>query len=109
MARCLIDKKAHISIGRTVTYARDNDQVRLSLNAPSSHNAMTVARRDALYEALANWTEGEPRFIGDALADPLTGLLAATQALEAVNKATAGLINVALVPTAGFFAGFMVR
>src|SRR3546814_9227938 len=33
---------------------------------------------------LVSWDEDDPRFIGDALADPLTGLFAATLALEAL-------------------------
>lgn len=40
-----------------VVYARDGDQVTLSLAAPSTRNAMTAAMRDALYEALVNVLE----------------------------------------------------
>jgi Enoyl-CoA hydratase/isomerase len=36
-----------------VTYERNESHVRLSLNAPSSHNAMNANMRDALYEGLA--------------------------------------------------------
>jgi hypothetical protein len=46
---------------------------------------------------------GEPRFLGDALADPLTGLTAATLALEAVEAGQCGLLDVALARTAASF------
>lgn len=47
----------------------------------------------------------EPRFMGDALADPLTGLTAATLALEAVEAGRCGLLDVPLAGTAATFAG----
>ena len=42
--------------------------------------------------------------MGDALADPLTGLDAATSALEALVQGQSGLIDAALAPTAASFA-----
>lgn len=48
--------------------------------------------------------DGAPRFLGDALADPLTGLRAARLALAAVTEGQAGIIDVALAPTAAAFA-----
>lgn len=46
---------------------------------------------------LLRWTpEGEPRFLGDALADPVTGLAAAAAAFEAVTGGGGALIDVAL-------------
>ncbi len=53
---------------------------------------------------LVDWREGEPRFLGDALADPLTGLTAATLALEALASGQCGLLDVPLAPTAARFA-----
>ncbi|WP_422061522.1 CoA transferase [Sphingopyxis sp.] len=53
---------------------------------------------------LVGWPEGEPRFLGDALADPLTGLTAATLALEALAAGQCGLLDVPLAPTAARFA-----
>jgi crotonobetainyl-CoA:carnitine CoA-transferase CaiB-like acyl-CoA transferase len=41
---------------------------------------------------------------GDALADPLTGLTAATLALEALASKRCGLLDVPLAPTAASFA-----
>lgn len=45
-----------------------------------------------------------PHFLGDALADPLTGLTAAIWALEALAAEKSGLLDVALAPTAADFA-----
>lgn len=53
---------------------------------------------------LLDWVDGAPRFAGDALADPLTGLSAAVAAMEAMAAGQAGLIDAALAPTAAWFA-----
>jgi crotonobetainyl-CoA:carnitine CoA-transferase CaiB-like acyl-CoA transferase len=46
---------------------------------------------------LVRWTRaGEPRFLGDALADPLTGLAAAAGALQALRRGGAALVDAAL-------------
>ncbi|HEV2531329.1 CoA transferase [Phenylobacterium sp.] len=49
---------------------------------------------------LVSWTSaGEPRFLGDALADPVTGLAAAIGALQAL-EAGGGLVDVSLAGSA---------
>jgi hypothetical protein len=53
---------------------------------------------------LVDWNGEEPRFMGDALADPLTGLTAATLALEAVDAGLCGLLDISLARTAAGFA-----
>jgi CoA-transferase family III len=53
---------------------------------------------------LIEWQGSAPRFMGDALADPLTGLDAATQVLEALDQGKAGLIDVSLAQTASCYA-----
>lgn len=53
---------------------------------------------------LVHWQDGAPAFIGDALADPLTGLTAATLALEALAKGRCGLLDISLAGTATDFA-----
>ena len=53
---------------------------------------------------LLSWRDDRPRFLGDALADPLTGIAAATNALRMLAQGTAGLIDVALAPTAAQMA-----
>ncbi len=53
---------------------------------------------------LIAWRDGVPEFIGDALADPLTGLTAATLAMDAIADGRGGLIDVPLAPTSAKFA-----
>lgn len=53
---------------------------------------------------LVHYEAGVPRFMGDALADPLTGLTAATLALEALDGGRRGLLDIALAQTAARFA-----
>jgi CoA-transferase family III len=53
---------------------------------------------------LVAWNNGQPNFLGDALADPLTGLRAAHLVLEHVAVRQSGLIDVALAITAADFA-----
>lgn len=53
---------------------------------------------------LVVWDGNAPRFMGDALADPLTGLTAATLALEALAAGQCGLLDVSLARTAASFA-----
>jgi crotonobetainyl-CoA:carnitine CoA-transferase CaiB-like acyl-CoA transferase len=45
-----------------------------------------------------------PRFMGDALADPLTGLEAATRVLEGLDQGKAGLVDASLTQTAAHYA-----
>jgi len=48
---------------------------------------------------------GEPRFMGDALADPLTGLAAAVGALKSVQRGGGFVVDAALAVTAAGVAG----
>lgn len=49
---------------------------------------------------LVRWQDGAPQFIGDAVADPLTGLAAAALAFRALALGRAGLFPVALASVA---------
>ena len=49
---------------------------------------------------LVAWSAGVPRFLGDALADPLTGLAAAAGALEAVGSGGGLIVDAALARVA---------
>ena len=50
---------------------------------------------------LVRWTaSGEPNFLGDALADPLTGLAAAVGALQALGQGGGVIVDAALARTA---------
>ena len=53
---------------------------------------------------LVAWQHNAPHFMGDALADPLTGLEAALAVARAVETGEAGLIDTALAPTAAQYA-----
>ena len=53
---------------------------------------------------LISWKKGTPQFIGDALADPLTGLEAALSVAQAVESGHAGVIDIALSQTAARYA-----
>jgi CoA-transferase family III len=53
---------------------------------------------------LIHWQSGEPHFLGDALADPLTGLRAARRVFDHLARGTSGLIDAALAATAADFA-----
>lgn len=58
----------------------------------------------AVAGGLVDWRDGEPCFMGDALADPLTGLAAAAAALELLASGRGGFIDAALVPAAAYAA-----
>lgn len=53
---------------------------------------------------LVHWVDGMPRFMGDALADPLTGMTAATLAFDALAAGQCGLLDMSLARTAACFA-----
>lgn len=65
-------------------------------------NADRVAFGDdaAVAGALVHWHDGEPRFLGDAIADPLTGVAAAHAVDEAVGRGGGVLIEVAMAAVA---------
>jgi CoA-transferase family III len=53
---------------------------------------------------LIEWCKGAPHFMGDALADPLTGLEAALTVALAIDREAAGLIDISLAETAARYA-----
>jgi hypothetical protein len=53
---------------------------------------------------LVRCKNGEPRFIGDALADPLTGLAAANAALTLLEQGHGGFVDAALARTSSYVA-----
>ena len=54
----------------------------------------------AVAGGIVGWVAGEPHFLGDALADPVTGLAAAAGALRAVIQGGGVLVDVALARSA---------
>lgn len=59
----------------------------------------------AVAGGLVDWIGDEPRFLGDALADPLTGL----EAARAVLTGQRGLIDMAMARVAAAYAGLLNR
>jgi hypothetical protein len=70
-------------------------------------NSARVAFGDdaAASGGLVRWENNEPRFIGDALADPLTGLAAANAALALLEQGRGGFIDASLAHAAAYVAG----
>ncbi len=61
-------------------------------------NAMRVGFGDdaAAAGGLVDWVDGTPHFVGDAVADPLTGLTAAVAVAESLEAGGRSLIDIAL-------------
>lgn len=99
---------ARLGLSPEILFSRNQRLIWVAITAHGFHGipAMRVGFGDdcAAAGGLVEWTDGEPRFLGDALADPLTGLRAARLALDAVAQGQSGLIDVALAPTAAVFA-----
>jgi hypothetical protein len=53
---------------------------------------------------LVRWENDQPRFIGDAIADPLTGLAAANAALALLEQGQSGFVDAALARTSAYVA-----
>lgn len=89
-------------------FARNPDLIWVAITAHgfSGPAAMRVGFGDdcAVAGGLVEWADGQPQFLGDALADPLTGLHAARRTLDYIAAGKSGLIDAALAPTAAAFA-----
>ena len=75
----------------------------------SGDAGMRVAFGDdaAVAGGLVEWSDGAPRFAGDAVADPLTGIAAAIAGIEAIGNGGGVLIDAALARvSAGVVAQF---
>lgn len=59
----------------------------------------------AVAGGLVQWKAGQPGFLGDALADPLTGLEAALAVLRKLAKREGGVLDVAMARVAASYAG----
>ena len=99
---------ARLGLHEERVFARNPDLLWIAITAHGWRGdaAMRVGFGDdcAAAGGLLRWEEERPHFIGDALADPLTGIMAATLALEALEGQKAGLIDIALARTAATFA-----
>ena len=58
----------------------------------------------AVAGGLVAWSRGEPCFLGDAIADPLTGIAGATAVIDALQQGGRWLIDCNLAGVAAFVA-----
>lgn len=98
---------ARLGLDPALVFARNPSLVWVAVTAYGffGENAMRVGFGDdtAVAGGLFGMANDGPRFLGDALADPLTGLRAAHLALRAIADGQSGLIDVALASTAADF------
>ena len=59
----------------------------------------------AVAGGLVAWFQEQPYFVADAIADPLSGLVAATAVLESLATSDAALLEIALSRVAAWIAG----
>lgn len=97
-----------LGLSEELLFGRNPDLLWIAITAHGwrGEAAMRVGFGDdcAAAGGLVQWRDGTPRFMGDALADPLTGITAATLALEALEQGRCGLLDVSLARTAASFA-----
>ena len=63
----------------------------------------------AVAGGLVGWDNGEPRFFGDALADPLTGVEAALAVVRRLASGSRGFIDIAMARVAASYAAGLQR
>ena len=99
---------ARLGLDEERVFARNPDLLWIAITAHGWRGgaAMRVGFGDdcAAAGGLLRWEDDRPKFLGDALADPLTGIMAATLAMEALEGRKAGLLDIALARTAATFA-----
>jgi hypothetical protein len=80
--------------------------LRVTGHGTDDGNADRVAFGDdaAVAGGLVRWQDGEPAFLGDAIADPLAGLAAADAVLDALERGGGVLIEVSMAAVAAGFA-----
>jgi crotonobetainyl-CoA:carnitine CoA-transferase CaiB-like acyl-CoA transferase len=81
--------------------------VRISGYGTRGNDGMRPAFGDdaAVAGGLVGWAGHEPRFCGDAIADPLTGLTAARAVFDALARGGGELIEIAMAEVAATYAG----
>lgn len=99
---------ARLGITQQALFARNPGLIWVAITAHGFFGdaAMRVGFGDdcAVAGGLVGWNDNVPCFLGDALADPLTGLRAARLVLDYVRSGQSGLLDAALAPTAATFA-----
>ena len=79
--------------------------IAISGHGMAGDNAMRVGFGDDCAAAGGLLCDDGPQFIGDALADPLTGLLSAQLAAQALLAGKAGRLDIGLANVAAYFRG----
>ena len=93
-ARSMVDD-SRVSVWASITaYGRDPDL------------AMRVGLGDdaAAAGGLVGWVDEAPVFVGDAIADPLTGVVAAMAVIDQITSGGRALLDISLARTAATFA-----
>jgi hypothetical protein len=85
--------------------------VAITAHGATGEQAMRVGFGDdcAAAGGLLEWEDHAPFFMGDALADPCCGLIAAIAALECLAERQAGLLEVSLAGCAAWIADAMAK
>lgn len=80
--------------------------LRISGYGTLGENAHRAAFGDdaAVAGGLVGWSDGEPTFCGDAIADPLTGLSAALAVVDALDAGGGQLIEISMAEVAASYA-----
>src|SRR5262249_54087931 len=87
------------------TFADRPDLVWIAVTGHGWDSARVAFGDDAAASGgLAAFENGAPRFIGDAVADPLTGLAAAARGLRAVARGEGAFVGAALAQVAAYVA-----
>jgi hypothetical protein len=69
-----------------------------------SRNAVGFGDDVAVAAGLTSWCDGQPSFIADAIADPLTGIAAAAAAIEAIGSGRADGAHIGIMIDASLYA-----
>lgn len=99
---------ARLGLDEERVFSRNPDLLWIAITAHGWRGdaAMRVGFGDdcAVAGGLLSWQDDRPQFLGDALADPLTGIMAAMLAMEALESRKAGVLDISLARTAATFA-----
>jgi hypothetical protein len=94
-----------LGIGRKRVFALNPSLIWIAITGHGwSSNRIGFGDDCAAAGGLVAWNDNQPSFLGDALADPLTGVAAAESALTLLAEHRGGFIDAALARTAAFVA-----
>jgi len=96
-----IDAGALLGSGRTRAWVSITGHGRTG----ADRNRVAFGDDAAVAGGLVCWSESQPCFCADAVADPLAGLTAATAVVEALAEGGRWLLDVSMAATAAGFAG----